>query len=45
MAVPIHETGMVSLGLLAGLEGLCDIREQMPHMSGMWGIWGPVEMS
>ena len=45
MAVPIHETGKVVLGLLAGLQGLWDMAVQMPHMSGMWGIWGPVEMS
>ena len=41
MAVPIHETGKVVLGLLAGLESLCDIRVQMPHMSQTLGNLGP----
>ena len=41
MAVPIHETGKVVLGLLAGLQGLWDMAVQMPHMSRPLGNLGP----
>ena len=41
MAVPIHETGNVGLGLLAGLQGFWDVWVQMPHTSQPVGDLGP----
>lgn len=45
MAEPAHETGHIGFGCPGELQGLCDIRGEVPTGLGLKGLCGPAEIA